>query len=1112
MQDTNKPIFDGVAYYLPPSLSAQRQTEISTILNQNGAISESLEHATHIITNTHYFEGWRDIDEHASIVSEEWVDRSIILGKLQPPQYYSADPAMIFSGVVACATGLTASDLEVLSAGVVALGGQWRTGLTKDVTHLFALSAGSYKYETAMHFRKLTGLKVVLPHWFDDAVRLGIRSLPTTEYEWPNPKMLQPFPDDGAPEGVTSLKKSKTPTGDKRTLYHTAQISPDAGEARAEKRNVWQGRKIMLSTTLELAGGRREAVEAGILRAGGDIVEFESNGGDGDAREEAQRVEEADVFVTRYRHGKAYIKAVKAKKTIGTLTWLFHVESTGIISSPTDQLLHYPIPKRPIENFSHHEITVTNYTGDAREYLKKLIIAMGATFTASMSAKNTVVIAAFIHGNKTERARSWSIPIVNHTWLEDCFVQWRSLTVGLEKYILFPPRFDFAQVLAERGVGKMVLDDAELDIGGDEDEDDEPEAKKAHPLEPVGTGISATDAMEVEHDLFGPDNGDAMDVDDETTTRSRTRTVSPKKAPASSAKKTPKKRPTKPQSEGSDDDNLPTKPVRRLTRRSGTKFELFPPTPSPAKQTRAARRAQEAEEAASARQGKQVLSDLSDMESEIETRKSTKAKAKPRASNKTDDDTDAGSRHDDKGKAPATTNGKPSRTPQRMDSVLIPPLPKSPTKTPRRTESLRITAYEASAPSPPKRSRPVPSTKASSADSHSQPADDTSGPMPPKKGRAAHNNRVESSVDSAQPVAGPSGLTRTPSRRSAATKATQKLHDEIMPDVLNYQHDMKKSGRARDRAFDRSVDMTDHSAPAKKRRQSGHAEELAAVSDDEGRDKKKKRRVGSRESGKGVDKALANGKGKAKSKTSRRNTSDAESEAEGSVPARSKSRSAKQRVVDGDVDTASSSSNSHGIKVMTTGVSLTDDVVKNLRKIGINMTTKPSECTHVVTKHLGRTEKLLCAMAVSPFVLTEAWANATAAAKRVMPEDEYALQDPESEKKFNLKLSDALERGKLVGGRLLSQKTFYVTPKVKIETKLLRNVIAANGGTLVTQSPTLRILKGNVNRHVISCPEDASIWRPLAEAGFVIYNPELILTGALKQEMEWKNPKHILSG
>ena len=40
------------------------------------------------------------------------------------------------------------------------------------------------------------------------------------------------------------------------------------------------------------------------------------------------------------------------------------------------------------------EITVTNYTGEAREYLKRMIEVMGAHFTPNMSPQNTVVIAA----------------------------------------------------------------------------------------------------------------------------------------------------------------------------------------------------------------------------------------------------------------------------------------------------------------------------------------------------------------------------------------------------------------------------------------------------------------------------------------------------------------------------------------------------------------------------------------------------------------------------------------------------------------------------------------------------------------------------------------------
>ena len=82
-------------------------------------------------------------------------------------------------------------DLEVLSAGITALGGQWRTGSTKDITHLFAISPDSQKYATAMHFREETGVNIILPHWFDDAVRLGMGGLSTDVYEWPDPEMLR---------------------------------------------------------------------------------------------------------------------------------------------------------------------------------------------------------------------------------------------------------------------------------------------------------------------------------------------------------------------------------------------------------------------------------------------------------------------------------------------------------------------------------------------------------------------------------------------------------------------------------------------------------------------------------------------------------------------------------------------------------------------------------------------------------------------------------------------------------------------------------------------------------------------------------------------------------
>jgi mediator of DNA damage checkpoint protein 1 len=62
-----------------------------------------------------------------------------------------------------------------------------------------------------------------------------------------------------------------------------------------------------------------------------------------------------------------------------------------------------------------------------------------------------------ISGNKATKAREWSIPVVNHTWLEDCFIRWKKLSVGLEKYVAFPPGLDFSNHLGERSIQREVI-------------------------------------------------------------------------------------------------------------------------------------------------------------------------------------------------------------------------------------------------------------------------------------------------------------------------------------------------------------------------------------------------------------------------------------------------------------------------------------------------------------------------------------------------------------------------------------------------------------------------------------------------------------------------------
>ena len=86
-----------------------------------------------------------------------------------------------------------------------------------------------------------------------------------------------------------------------------------------------------------------------------------------------------------------------------------------------------------------------------------------------------------------------------------------------------------------------------------------------------------------------------------------------------------------------------------------------------------------------------------------------------------------------------------------------------------------------------------------------------------------------------------------------------------------------------------------------------------------------------------------------------------------------------------------------------------------------------------------------------------------------------------------------------------------MTPHVPVDTRLLRNVVAACGGALSTQTPTPRALAGHrADRHVVAAPADRALWRPVAAAGHRVYNQELILTSALKQEVDWEEEAYFL--
>ena len=98
------------------------------------------------------------------MVKPDWVEASILKGRLSNPRQYNPDPRMFFSGLVVSCADLPSGDSDAIIGGSLAMGGLYSSPVTKQVTHLVALSMESDKCQVAL--AKNLKCKILLPHWY----------------------------------------------------------------------------------------------------------------------------------------------------------------------------------------------------------------------------------------------------------------------------------------------------------------------------------------------------------------------------------------------------------------------------------------------------------------------------------------------------------------------------------------------------------------------------------------------------------------------------------------------------------------------------------------------------------------------------------------------------------------------------------------------------------------------------------------------------------------------------------------------------------------------------------------------------------------------------------
>ncbi|XP_057300521.1 PAX-interacting protein 1-like isoform X2 [Hydractinia symbiolongicarpus] len=207
----------------------------------------------------------------------------------------------------------------------------------------------------------------------------------------------------------------------------------------------------------------------------------------------------------------------------------------------------------------------------------------------------------------------------------------------------------------------------------------------------------------------------------------------------------------------------------------------------------------------------------------------------------------------------------------------------------------------------------------------------------------------------------------------------------------------------------------------------------------------------------------------------------------------------------------------HVKRVLFTG--LTGATVHRLRqnvlKLKGELAKGVNDCTHLVAPKITRTVKFLSAVSICKFLVAPAWVDESFEARNFLEETNYTLVDPESEDLFGFKLTRSLQRAQT--RQVCKGLHFHVTPSILPAPNAMKEIIECAGGKM-TEVKTVEDIKNiflvNVlkdqtyNSYLVSCMDDKKLWNDVVKEGYDVYNVELILSGVMKQELEW-NLHHL---
>ena len=153
----------------------------------------------------------------------------------------------------------------------------------------------------------------------------------------------------------------------------------------------------------------------------------------------------------------------------------------------------------------------------------------------------------------------------------------------------------------------------------------------------------------------------------------------------------------------------------------------------------------------------------------------------------------------------------------------------------------------------------------------------------------------------------------------------------------------------------------------------------------------------------------------------------------------------------------------------------------------------------LVMDEFKRTVKLLVAINNGVDIVNFKWVMDSLRQGRLMSLCEYLYEDVESEKKYDYNLQDSLEIARNNQPGFLTGKLLWIARNVTPCYNDLRVIAESAGGYVVTSKPK----EFKENLIIIMNEDDKRNYRELKALKYKIYKPELILSGSLKQRLDF---------